>query len=79
MQSVSKIEQLQESIKLYKDVIQGFEERRAQMLTRRRGAVDSVMVHLDESLALNERTLSSLKRVLASAKEQLQEERTRLG
>lgn len=76
---MSKIEQLQESIKLYKDVIQGFEERRAQMLIRRRGAVDSVMVHLDESLALNERTLSSLNRVLASAKEQLQEERTRLG
>ena len=73
---MSKIEQLEESIKLYKDVIQGFEVRRAQMLTRRRDAIDSVMIHLDQSLSLNERTLSSLKRVLASAQEQLQEERT---
>ena len=47
------------------------------MRSRRCGALDSVMVHLDESLALNERTLEALNRVLATAKEQFQQERAR--
>ncbi len=41
------------------------------MLGRRRGANDAVMVHLDESLALSQRTLDSLRNGLATAKAQL--------
>jgi hypothetical protein len=47
------------------------------MRQRRQGATDSVMVHIDESLKLNQRTLDSLARVLATAKEQLRQERSR--
>ena len=70
--------QLQESIRVYEGVIASFERAREQMLRRRKGAIDAVMVHLDESLRHNERTLKSLRRVLASAKHQLAQERKRL-
>jgi hypothetical protein len=68
---------LKESIHLYEGVIRSFEAARARMEERRKGAIDSVMVHIDESLALNERTLASLHQILAAAQEQLQEERLR--
>ncbi len=70
---------LAESIRLYEGVILSFERGRDRMRSRRNGATDSVMVHLDESLALNERTLDAMNRVLATAKEQLQQERARAG
>ena len=69
--------QLQESIRVYEGVIASFERAREQMLRRKKVAIDTVMVHLDESLRHNERTLKSLRRVLASAKHQLAQERKR--
>jgi hypothetical protein len=72
-----QLAKLQESIKVYEDVIRTFERARDRMRQRRQGATDSVMVHIDESLKLNQRTLDSLARVLATAKEQLRQERSR--
>ena len=69
--------QLESSIKVYQDVIRTFEEACARMQARRLGATDSVMVHIDESLALNERTLASLHQVLKTAEEHLRNERIR--
>lgn len=77
MAKASPIAQLEESIKVYEEVIRAFEEARKRMRERRGGAVDSMMVHIDESLKLNERTLESLGRVLTTAKEQLRQERAR--
>ena len=71
-----QIEKLQESIQVYEGVIRSFERARERMLQRRRGASDSVMVHIDESLGLNRRTLDSLNRILETAKEQLERERS---
>lgn len=48
-------EALAESIRLYEGVILSFENARDRLRSRRKGANDSVMVQLDESLALNER------------------------
>ena len=77
MLKTEKLKKLEESIKVYEEVIQSFEHARVRMQERRRGAIDGVMVHLDESLSLNERTLASLRRVLETAKEQVQKERAR--
>jgi hypothetical protein len=74
-----RLTQLEESIQVYEQVIRGFEATRQRMRERRRGASDSVMVHIDETLALNERTLTSLNGVLKTAREQLRAERLRDG
>jgi hypothetical protein len=79
MSNVSRVEQLKQTIKVYEDVIDSFEAARTRLQKRRRGAIDSVMLHLDESLAHNERTLRSLVNVLSSAREQLKQERSRDG
>ena len=62
-------------IRVYEDAIARFERTRAQMLARRRGAADTVMVQIDESLKLNERTLASLRQILVTAKEELQQQK----
>lgn len=72
-----QITKLEESIRVFTEAIASFERTRERMLGRRRGATDAVMVHLDESLELNRRTLDSLRNVLASAKEQLEQEKSR--
>jgi hypothetical protein len=74
-----RLTQLEESIQVYEQVIRGFEATRQRMRERRRGASDSVMVHIDEMLTLNERTLTSLNGVLKTAREQLRAERLRDG
>ena len=71
------IPKLEESVRVYSEVIESFERARERLLTRRRGAIDSVMAQLDESLALNQRTLDSLRNVLGAAKSQLAAERSR--
>jgi len=73
MSRSEQIAKLEDSLRTYQEVIGSFEQARERMKQRRRGATDSVMVHLDESLALNKRTLDSLKRVRSSAKEQLKQ------
>ena len=77
MANTRQLENLQESIKVYEEVIRSFERARERMQQRRQSASDSVMVHIDESLSLNRRTLESLNRVLATAQQQLKEERSR--
>jgi hypothetical protein len=74
-----KVAKLEESIKVYEEVIRSFQVARDRMQQRRHGASDMVTVHIDESLSLNQRTLDSLSRVLATAHEQLQEARSRLN
>jgi uncharacterized protein YukE len=66
-----RISKMRESIKTYEEAIATFETARSKMQQRRHGASDSVMVHLDESLKLNQRTLESLQRVLQTAKDEL--------
>ena len=78
MANTRQLENLQESIRVYEEVIRSFERARERMQQRRLSASDSVMVHIDESLSLNRRTLESLNRVLATAQEQLKQERSRL-
>ena len=65
---------LEERIAVYENVIASFEGNRQRMLNRRKGATDSVMVRIDESLQLNERTLKSLKSILSAAKRQLSDD-----
>jgi uncharacterized protein len=52
-----------------------FETRREDILRRRRGSADHVMVELDERLAVNARTLAALRRTLSVTKRQLEVER----
>lgn len=66
------LEKLQERIQTYEQAIALFEQTRGAMLARRCNATDSVMVHLDSSLAINARALKSLYGVLATAKAELQ-------
>ena len=68
---------LEESIRVYSEVIESFERTRERMLIRRRGACDSVIAHIDSTLDLNKRTLDSLRDVLETAKAQLEAERSR--
>jgi hypothetical protein len=67
----SQIAKLRQSVRLYEGAVATFERARDTMQKRRRGASDSVMVHLDESLKLNQRALESLRRVLETAKADL--------
>jgi hypothetical protein len=74
-----QLARLEESIRVYEQVIRSFEHANEQMRQRRRSASDSVMVHIDDSLALNRRALDSLNRILESARKQLRQERSRAG
>ena len=71
MSGFSRLARLQESIKLYEETIESFERARDRMRLRRKEATDSVMVIIDERLALNQRTLDLLNGMLAAAKEEL--------
>jgi hypothetical protein len=77
MSRSEQIAKLETSLRTYDEVIASFEAARDRMRERRRGAIDGVMVHLDESLRLNQRTLESLRRVRTTTKEQLEALRTR--
>jgi hypothetical protein len=77
MPNAATVAKLRENLRVYEDAIATFERARKTMQARRRGASDSVMVHLDQSLKLNERTLASLQRVLDTAKEELRREMAR--
>jgi len=77
MPNASTVATLRENLRVYEEAIATFESARKKMQARRRGASDSVMVHLDESLKLNERALASLKRVADTAKEELHRELSR--
>jgi hypothetical protein len=60
MVPAEQIAKLDESLRLYADVIESFERARERMLDQRRGAMIQVKVHLDELLALNDRRIDSL-------------------
>jgi hypothetical protein len=77
MPNAPAVAKLQENLRVYEEAVATFENARKKMQARRRGASDSVMVHLDESLKLNERALTSLRRVLETAKEELRREMAR--
>ena len=66
-----EIPEIEGSIRHYEEVIQSFEQASARLRARRDGATDGAAVHIDRLLNLNERTLESLNRILASAREQL--------
>jgi hypothetical protein len=72
-----RIVKLEAAIKLYGETIASFERARGRMTQRRKGAPDSVMQLIDERLALNERTLKSLRRVLEITETELRNARRR--
>ena len=63
----------------YERIVEKFEQLGNDMRARRKGAIDSVMVMLDERLKLNDRTLASMRQGLKSAKEQLKRFENREG
>jgi hypothetical protein len=65
------IEKLRERIRTYEQAIAMFESTRAAMLVRRRNAHDHVKVHIDSTLATQERALKSLQSVLDTAQQEL--------
>lgn len=67
----AKLVQLEESIRVYEKVIHNFERMRRQLMERRQNASDSVMLHIDRSLALNASTLKSLRAILDTTKKEL--------
>jgi hypothetical protein len=77
MQTSGQIAKLEESVKVYEEVIRSFEAANDHLRRRRHGALDAVMVEIDRSLELNQRTLDSLNRVVATVKAQLEQERAR--
>jgi outer membrane protein assembly factor BamD (BamD/ComL family) len=62
--AAARINVLKERLADLETAIAGFERRRAELIVRRRGAVDHVMVEIDERLKVNERTTEALKRTL---------------
>jgi hypothetical protein len=76
MPEAHQFKTLEETIRIYTEVIANFERRRKDMLQRRRGASDSVMVHIDEMLALNQRSLDAFRNVLNTTKRQLEWKRS---
>jgi hypothetical protein len=64
-------EQLEENIRVYERVIHNFERMRRQLMERRQNASDSVMLHIDRSLALNASTLKSLNAILTTTRAEL--------
>src|SRR5207249_12207968 len=66
--NAKRIITLRESVARFEEVVASFERVRADILQRRRGAADHVMVVLDERLDVNARTLKSLKQSLELAR-----------
>jgi hypothetical protein len=77
MAPADQIIKLEGSFRVYAELIESFDRVRERLLIRRRGTTDSVMVHLDESLSLNQRTLDSLRSVQETASTQLEQENFR--
>ena len=75
MNKLSRVERLEQAIKLYEQTIVNFEGVCDRLRVRRSAANDSVMVIIDERLALHERTLTSLKKVLATTEGELRRAR----
>ena len=68
---------LEESIRVYTEAIAGLERARQRMLRQRRVAADSVKERINESLALNQRTLKSLRKFHAAAEAEFAREKLR--
>ena len=51
----------------YEEAIQSFEAAQAKLRVRRASASANIIVHLDRTLEMNERTLEALRRALAIA------------
>jgi hypothetical protein len=75
MSEIPRIAKLEASIAIYEQTIARFERAAHRLRNRRKSAADSVMVLIDERLALNQRTLVSLKGVLATARMELEHTR----
>jgi hypothetical protein len=68
---------LERSVKVFEEVTRNFERAHERMRANRRGATDSMMVNLDELLSANQQSLVSVLRILATTKEELEQERRR--
>jgi hypothetical protein len=72
-----RISRILESIRVYEESLRNFEYARELLVQRRRETVDSMMAHIDKALELNEATLDSLHRVIATIRGHLQQEEAR--
>lgn len=66
---------LEESIKTYESLIAGFQARRDLLLARRRIATGSMVMHIDESIRINDTALDAMVSALTSAQESLRKHR----
>jgi hypothetical protein len=64
--------ELRERIARFDESIGGFLRTREEIVARRRGAADHIMVELDERLVVNRRTVEALERSRDLSKEDLQ-------
>ncbi len=77
MASTERIAQLEQRVADFQRALQSFEQMRTRMLAQRQDATDSAMLRLDEMLAVNARTLASLRGALGLAEKDLARERNR--
>ena len=60
---------LEESIKTYESLIAAFEQRREVLWARHKSARGPTLLHLEESLRLNDAAIKAMERALKSAQE----------
>ena len=68
---------LEHSVKVFEEVARNFERAHERMRANRRGASDNMMVNLDELISANQQSLVSVLRILATTKDELENERRR--
>ena len=67
-----ELSEIEKTIQQYEDVISTFERATERLRASRKLAVDGNAENIDRLLELHERTLTSLRHVLGTAKAQLQ-------
>jgi hypothetical protein len=70
-----KVAFLEARIKEYQDIIAAFERSTEQLRQRRRNAADPVMEFCDSHIALNQRTIDSMRQGLQFVRKQLNEQK----
>jgi hypothetical protein len=62
---------LKQTISLFESMLECYMRARERLMERRRGAIDHVMVEIDDLLAVNSRTTACIQSALEGLREQI--------
>jgi hypothetical protein len=69
LSDMHRVPKLNEAIATYEKLIETYGHTREHLIARRKGAVDHVIVEMDERLETNAKTIDALRRAIATTRE----------